>query len=405
VESTTVAVLRRHPTAWVNVLLVVLIVGAAGGVFVLLNNDASANTTARTATAVIGEVSSTVSASGTVDAATTKNLTFPAAGRITNVAVAVGDQVTAGQLLAQVDPTAADAAVATAKAAVATAQSSLDQATFDRDQADTAYDDAVAAFADDSTTVQQARLTREAKRAALDAAQAALTKAQADVFDASVARLGTDLHAPVAGTVTTVNNVVGDQSGTDPVIVLATLDQLVVSVSFSEVDAGKLQVGQVAQVTFPALTNVSASGKVAAVATTATTTDGVVSYAVTISLDSVPAGVRAGMSADVDVTTASVSGAVVVPNQAITTTGRASTVTVVKDGTNTITSIQVGLKGDSTSSVTSGLSAGDVVALPVVTTSTTTNGAGRFPGAGGLVGGGGAGRGAGGGLGAGGLGR
>ena len=133
---------------------------------------------------------------------------------------------------------------------------------------------------------------------------------------------------------------VGDQSGTDPVIVLATLDQLVVSVSFSEVDAGKLQVGQVAQVTFPALTNVSASGKVAAVATTATTTDGVVSYAVTVSLDSVPAGVRAGMSADVDVTTASVSGVVVVPNQAITTTGRASTVTVVKDGTNTITPIR-----------------------------------------------------------------
>ncbi len=303
-ESTTVAVLRRHPTAWVNVLLVVLIVGAAVSVFVLLNNDASANTTVRTATAVVGEVSSTVSASGTVDAATTKNLTFPAAGRITNVAVAVGDQVTAGQLLAQVDPTAADAAVATAKAAVATAQSALDQATFDRDQADTAYDDAVAAYADDSTTVQQARLTREAKRAALDAAQAALTKAQADLFDASVARLGTDLHAPVAGAITAVNNVVGDQSGTDPVIVLATLDQLVVSVSFSEVDAGKLQVGQVAQVTFPALTNVSASGKVAAVATTATTTDGVVSYAVTISLDSVPAGVRAGMSADVDVTTA-----------------------------------------------------------------------------------------------------
>jgi len=36
VESTTVAVLRRHPTAWVNVLLVVLIVGAAVSVFVLL---------------------------------------------------------------------------------------------------------------------------------------------------------------------------------------------------------------------------------------------------------------------------------------------------------------------------------------------------------------------------------
>jgi hypothetical protein len=49
----------------------VLIVGAAVGVFVLLNNNASANTTARTATAVVGDVTASVSASGTVDAATT----------------------------------------------------------------------------------------------------------------------------------------------------------------------------------------------------------------------------------------------------------------------------------------------------------------------------------------------
>ena len=404
-ESGTVAVLRRHPTAWVNVLLVVLIAGAAVGVFFLLNNNASANTAARTATAVVGDVTASVSASGTVDAATTKNLTFPAAGRITAVDVNVGDQVQAGQLLAQVDSTAADASMASAQAAVTTAQAALDQATYDRDTADTTYANDVARYATDSSTVQTARLDREAKRAALGAAQAALTKAQADLFDASVARLGTDLHAPVAGTITAVNNVVGDQSGTDPVVVLETLDQLVVSVSFSEVDAGKLQVGQAAQVTFPALTNVTATGKVAAVATTATTTNGVVTYAATISLDSVPPGVRAGMSADVDVTVASATGVVVVPNQAITTTGRASTVTLVKDGTQTITPIQVGLKGDATSAVTSGLAAGDVLALPVVTAS-TTNGTGRFPGAGVFIGGGG-GRagGGGGGLGGGGLGR
>jgi multidrug efflux pump subunit AcrA (membrane-fusion protein) len=153
VESGTVAVLRRHPTAWVNLLLAVLIVGAAVGVFVLLNNDASANTTARTATAVVGDVTASVSASGTVDAATTKNLTFPAAGRITAVDVNVGDQVQAGQLLAQVDSTTADATMASAAAAVTTAQAALDQATFDRDQADTTYADDVAAYAADSTTL------------------------------------------------------------------------------------------------------------------------------------------------------------------------------------------------------------------------------------------------------------
>jgi hypothetical protein len=92
-----------------------------------------------------------------------------------------------------------------------------------------------------------------------------------------------------------------------------------------------------------------------------------------------------------------------VPNQAITTTGRASTVNIVKDGSQTVTPIQVGLKGDATSAVTSGLAAGDVLALPVVTAS-ATNGTGRFPGAGGFIGGGGRAGGAGG-LGGGGLGR
>jgi multidrug efflux pump subunit AcrA (membrane-fusion protein) len=178
------AVLRRHPTAWVNILLAVLIVGAEAIVFVLLDNNASA---------VVGDV--TASVSGTVDAATTKNLTSPAAGRITAVDVNVGDQVQAGQLLAQVDPTAADASMASAKAAVTTAQAALDQTTFDRDQADTIYADDVARYADDSTTLQQARLDRETTRAAQDAAQAALTKAQAGLFDASVARCHRMTHA------------------------------------------------------------------------------------------------------------------------------------------------------------------------------------------------------------------
>ena len=117
--------LRRHTNWWVNlILLVVIAVGVAGAV-VLMRGKASASTSTRTVTVALGNVSSTVSASGTVAPATSMDLNFLTSGVVSEVDVKAGDKVTAGQVVGRLDPTDADAKVASAQAALVTAQDNL----------------------------------------------------------------------------------------------------------------------------------------------------------------------------------------------------------------------------------------------------------------------------------------
>src|SRR2546430_9225838 len=110
----------------------------------------------------------------------------------------------------------------------------------------------------------------------------------------------------MAGTVTAVNGSVGGSSSVSAspaaapssagsgFIQLADLGQLQVSGYFAEADATKLKVGQAATVSWSALANTRATGKVASIAPTATTQNSVNSYQVVVSLDTVPAGTRLG---------------------------------------------------------------------------------------------------------------
>jgi macrolide-specific efflux system membrane fusion protein len=182
---------------------------------------------------------------------------------------------------------------------------------------------------------------------------------------------------------------------------------LTTSASFAEADAAKLSVGQVAAVTFPAVPSASATAEVTSISPTGTTSNGVVTYAATITLDSPPAGVRLGQTADVTVTTAQVADVVTLPSNAVTvgtaaadgtTTGTGTVRIVAADGTTTTTAVTIGLQGDSTTQIVSGVAAGDkvVVSLDTAVGTTSTSlqqlrnsfgGAGAFPGGGGLAGG------------------
>jgi HlyD family secretion protein len=74
-----------------------------------------------------GNITSTVSATGTVLPERQAGLSFQSAGTIVKVAVKVGDQVTAGQLLAQLDTTDIELAVRQAQVGLRTAQAQLRQ--------------------------------------------------------------------------------------------------------------------------------------------------------------------------------------------------------------------------------------------------------------------------------------
>lgn len=79
----------------------------------------------RTALAAPGDVEQVVSLSGTLEATDDAAVAFPVSGTVKTVAVHVGQQVTAGQVLATLDPAALQAAVTSAQARVAQEQTQL----------------------------------------------------------------------------------------------------------------------------------------------------------------------------------------------------------------------------------------------------------------------------------------
>jgi membrane fusion protein, macrolide-specific efflux system len=132
---------------------------------------------------------------------------------------------------------------------------------------------------------------------------------------------------------------------------------------------------------------------VIAIDTTGTTSSGVVQYTVTLALDRTVAGLKPGMSANATVTTAERDNVLNVPNAAVTGAGSNATVKVLTNNVQRTVNVVAGLKGDSTTEVESGLTAGQQVVtssgVAAVTGSGTTGTAGAargFP-AGGLGGG------------------
>ena len=111
-----------------------------------------------------------------------------------------------------------------------------------------------------------------------------------------------------------------------------------------ESDLAAMAVGQAASVSIGAVDAV-VPGKVAAIAPTAAgdTTGGVVSYAVTVTLDGPPATVRAGMTADVTITIDSATNVLTIPAAAPRDVREPTPVLILgADGTPTAQPVQVG---------------------------------------------------------------
>jgi len=134
----------------------------------------------RTALASIGTVTNSVSSTGSLVPAQQSNLGFKTAGTLTEVDVKVGDTVSAGQVLAKIDPSplqlvlqSAEASLAAAQAQLANTQSgtTLQQATDQLTQAQQAYTNAVNNQTADQNTLNSDTLTLNADRTAYNYAQ------------------------------------------------------------------------------------------------------------------------------------------------------------------------------------------------------------------------------------------
>ena len=123
-----------------------------------------------------------------------------------------------------------------------------------------------------------------------------------------------------------------------------------------------LAVGQAATITLPDKAGHTFTGKVSQVSPAGTTSGRLVKYPVMIAFDQVPADLLYGQSANVAVTTQSVSDVLYVSSAAVTTNADGTaTVTVRANGQDQTRTVQIGLRGDQYTEIKSGLSEGESV--------------------------------------------
>ena len=133
-------------------------------------------------------------------------------------------------------------------------------------------------------------------------AKAKVDQAKADVAEAQAQLDQTKMTAPFDGTIASVtidaNQFVGPGQ---PIVQLADLAGLrVETTDLNESDVARVNVGDLAKVTFDALPGIEIRGKVTRIAPKAKEGTGV-NYTVTIQLDQIPDTVRWGMTANVDI--------------------------------------------------------------------------------------------------------
>jgi multidrug efflux pump subunit AcrA (membrane-fusion protein) len=197
--------------------------------------------------------------------------------------------------------------------------------------------------------------------------QNALLKAQQTLADYSI-------RAPFDGVLTDWTLSVGDSASTTAGTLATT--QKVADIDLNEVDVANVKVGQKATLTFDAVDDLSLTGTVAEVADTATTSQGVVSYAVKIAFDSQDDRIKAGMSVSVAIITDVKQDVLLVPNSAVKTAGDSSYVQTLQNGQPVNLDVQVGASNDTETEITGGsIKEGDSIITQIISPSKTTTAA------------------------------
>jgi RND family efflux transporter MFP subunit len=230
-------------------------------------------------------------------------------GRLTQVAVNEGQEVTVGQSLAQID---ASAQAATVRQALA----GLDAARVAQEQAEARYTRSLALGANISV------VEREADRRAVQSAIQDVARMTALVDQAQVQLDRHSLQAPISGTIVALDAALGQIADTATVLMtIADLDDLIVETDVDETYANQVTVGQQAVLRFSGETQ-TRTGTVRTVANRVNASTGGLS--VTIAFD-MPVSAPIGLTVTANIIVDQRDAALTIPRTALVTTQDGST--------------------------------------------------------------------------------
>jgi RND family efflux transporter MFP subunit len=397
---------KRRRWIWWAVLAVVVVAVAVIVVPMLTKSGSAPSYTA--ATVERKTLSVTVSGSGNGIVSDVTEVQPGITGTVKSLSVKLGDTVAKGDLLFRIVNADLDAAVTRAKNSLTQAQQQYSNAKASVIQAENTLYKAkhpsavgtmppvVDAGAVSLATQQlaSAKLGRTAASGGVTAAKTALSQAE-DNADART------VTAPVGGVITVLNAQNGQSlsgggssssgssaasagSSSNSAVEISDLSTLRARVAINEVDLVSVKVGMAAAVTFDALPDLVASGTITAIAPTGSSTGGVVTYNVDITLVKADPRLRPTMSCTAEITTATRPDALVVPSSAVRASGSKKYVLIGDNATGAITQVEVttGVVVGTQTEILTGVTEGQTVLIGASSSSSTGTGNQGGPGGG-----------------------
>lgn len=338
---------------WISGALIILSgLGVTG--FVVMSRPTDEIDSSRLAAVERGDIARSVVATGRIEPITKVEIKSKANGIIKELKVQVGDVVTPGQTLAELDKEDLAARVREAKAALIGAESNLKAAeaqleknkveaegpdvpfakrNFDRAERllkdgvlpQQSYDDARSAYelASNRQNVARAQLTvSEAKvaqaKAEVAQAQAAVDRAEEELNYATV-------RSPIGGMVLSrdveigspVSSILNMGAAATLVMVLGDISQVYVRGKVDEADIGVVKLNQPSRIKVETFKDKIFDGKVTQISPLGVDKDNVVTFEVKVSINNPGNLLRANMTANAEIVLEEHKGALLVPESAV----------------------------------------------------------------------------------------
>lgn len=343
----------------------------AGGVWRFAQSDAAPTAALRLHTVALGDVEDTVSAVGSLQPRNYVDVGTQVSGQLRKIHVEIGDRVTQGQLLAEIDPTVYETRVAAGQAQLKVLRANLLERKVQQELAEKQFD-----------RQRRLRETRAASEEAFDTADAARKQLAAQItaleantqqveatLRADQANLGyTRIYAPMSGMVIDVNAKQGQTLNANqqaPIILrIADLDMMTVQTQVSEADVARLKLGMTARFTTLGRPDRKRAGKLRQILPTPDTVNNVVLYNCLFDVPNPDLDLLPKMSAQVFFITAEAKGVPLAPMNALKKIGRDRyTVKVLENGAAVERTVETGAGNRVMTEIRSGLAPGEQVVI------------------------------------------
>jgi HlyD family secretion protein len=240
----------------------------------------SSTSTAQIVTVQKGTLSVTTSATGNLGFSNTDDLAFDVAGNVYKVLVEVGDKVTKGQVVAEIDSYDWDKQQRSLQTAVIQSKVSLNNAIISLEKAEnpttTTSTVSGSISAPDPLDIETKKLSVQSSKIAVDSAQKELDRYN---------QTSPQVKATMDGVVTNVNVKGGDEIYKGSIAcTIANPNVFKVDILVSELDINNIKLGQTATVQPSSSSSSKFPAKVTKIAPTATNSSGVVNYQVEVEL-------------------------------------------------------------------------------------------------------------------------